>query len=197
MLVRQARQERETAERDQHRDDDQRRARRRRASSRRARDGGSGSSARVGVGSGPVAVSIGSGYPVALRSVVRRGSVRLRARSAPRIFPEDPTMISLQHVTKVYRNGTTALEDVSVEVEKGEFVFIVGASGSGKSTFIRLLLKEEAADQGRHLRRRQEPRQAHDLEDAAPAAQHRDGLPGLQAAAGQDGVRERRRSRSR
>ena len=40
-------------------------------------------------------------------------------------------MISLQHVTKVYRNGTTALEDVTVEVDKGEFVFIVGASGSG------------------------------------------------------------------
>jgi cell division transport system ATP-binding protein len=57
-------------------------------------------------------------------------------------------MISLQHVTKVYRNGTTALEDVTVEVEKGEFVFIVGQSGSGKSTFIRLLLKEEEASKG-------------------------------------------------
>jgi cell division transport system ATP-binding protein len=57
-------------------------------------------------------------------------------------------MISLQHVTKVYRTGTTALEDVSVEVEKGEFVFIVGASGSGKSTFIRLLLKEEDVTKG-------------------------------------------------
>ncbi|HEX5937993.1 MAG TPA: cell division ATP-binding protein FtsE [Actinomycetota bacterium] len=57
-------------------------------------------------------------------------------------------MISLQHVTKVYRNGTTALEDVTVEVEKGEFVFIVGPSGSGKSTAIRLLLKEEEATKG-------------------------------------------------
>jgi cell division transport system ATP-binding protein len=57
-------------------------------------------------------------------------------------------MISLQHVTKVYRNGTTALDDVTVEVDKGEFVFIVGASGSGKSTFIRLLLKEEGATKG-------------------------------------------------
>jgi cell division transport system ATP-binding protein len=57
-------------------------------------------------------------------------------------------MISLQRVTKVYRNGTTALEDVTVEVEKGEFVFIVGQSGSGKSTFIRLLLKEEEASKG-------------------------------------------------
>jgi cell division transport system ATP-binding protein len=57
-------------------------------------------------------------------------------------------MISLQHVSKVYRNGVRALDDVSVDVEKGEFVFIVGASGSGKSTFIRLLLKEEEATRG-------------------------------------------------
>ena len=57
-------------------------------------------------------------------------------------------MITLQRVTKVYRNGTTALDDVSMEVEKGEFVFIVGASGSGKSTMIRLLLKEDEATKG-------------------------------------------------
>jgi cell division transport system ATP-binding protein len=57
-------------------------------------------------------------------------------------------MITLQHVTKVYRNAVTALEDVNVEIEKGEFVFIVGASGSGKSTMIRLLLKEEQPTKG-------------------------------------------------
>jgi cell division transport system ATP-binding protein len=57
-------------------------------------------------------------------------------------------MISVQHVTKVYKNSVTALDDVTVEVEKSEFVFIVGASGSGKSTFIRLLLKEEEATKG-------------------------------------------------
>src|SRR5581483_8889316 len=57
-------------------------------------------------------------------------------------------MISLQHVTKIYKNSVVALDDVSVEVEKGEFVFIGGASGSGKSTFIRLLLKEEEATKG-------------------------------------------------
>jgi cell division transport system ATP-binding protein len=57
-------------------------------------------------------------------------------------------MISLQHVTKVYRNGVTALLDVTVEVEKGEFVFVVGPSGSGKSTLIRLLLKEEEPTKG-------------------------------------------------
>ena len=57
-------------------------------------------------------------------------------------------MISVQHVTKAYKNSVLALDDVSVEVEKGEFVFIVGPSGSGKSTFIRLLLKEEEPTSG-------------------------------------------------
>ena len=57
-------------------------------------------------------------------------------------------MISLQHVSKTYKNGVTALKDVDVEVDKGEFVFIVGQSGSGKSTMIRLLIKEEETTQG-------------------------------------------------
>jgi len=51
-------------------------------------------------------------------------------------------MIVFEDVTKVYEPDVTALDSVSFTIEKGEFVFIVGASGSGKSTLIKLLLKE-------------------------------------------------------
>ena len=57
-------------------------------------------------------------------------------------------MIKTDHVTKIYKDSVVALEDVSVEVGKGEFVFVVGPSGSGKSTVIRLLLKEEEPTRG-------------------------------------------------
>ncbi|HEX9822987.1 MAG TPA: cell division ATP-binding protein FtsE [Actinomycetota bacterium] len=57
-------------------------------------------------------------------------------------------MIKTDHVSKIYKDSVVALEDVSVEVGKGEFVFVVGPSGSGKSTLIRLLLKEEEPTKG-------------------------------------------------
>lgn len=51
-------------------------------------------------------------------------------------------MIKMENVTKVYENGAVGLREFNLHIKKGEFVFVVGSSGSGKSTFIRLLLKE-------------------------------------------------------
>jgi cell division transport system ATP-binding protein len=58
-------------------------------------------------------------------------------------------MIAFESVTKIYEPDVTALRDVTFVIEKGEFVFVVGASGSGKSTIVRLILKELEPTRGR------------------------------------------------
>ncbi len=58
------------------------------------------------------------------------------------------SFIELKNVSKTYKNGVTALADINVAIEKGEFVFIIGQTASGKSTLIKLLYREEKPTKG-------------------------------------------------
>src|SRR6185503_20557372 len=64
-----------------------------------------------------------------------------RARQGPRV-------IEAYHVSKTYARGVYALRDLSLRVEKGDFVFLTGPSGAGKSTLLRLLLRQDVPTEG-------------------------------------------------
>ena len=57
-------------------------------------------------------------------------------------------MIETHHLSKLYSRGVYALRDLSLTIDKGEFLFLTGPSGAGKSTFLRLLLREELPSEG-------------------------------------------------
>jgi len=58
-------------------------------------------------------------------------------------------VIRLENVTKQYKNGVKALENVNIDIEKGDFVFLVGSSGAGKSTLVKLITKEVDPEEGK------------------------------------------------
>ena len=64
------------------------------------------------------------------------------------VTAQDP-IIEFRGVSKTYQSGTHALEDVNIKINPGEFVFIVGSSGAGKSTFMKLIMREEKANTGK------------------------------------------------
>ena len=140
----------------------------------------------------------GGAVEVGRRMLKREGCRTLRAlklTSAARallLLRPFSSMIRFENVTKIYKGDVVAFRDVSVEVQKGEFVFLVGPSGSGKSTRLRLLLREENSTTGRIIVAGRDISRLSSLEGPATAPQHRLRLPGLQAPAQQDRLRERR-----
>lgn len=80
-----------------------------------------------------------------------RGLLKLPAMNAVQDLRKmGSPVIEFEHVTKVYDDGTVGLENASTVIREGEFVFLVGPTGCGKSTFIRLMMKEFEATEG-HL----------------------------------------------
>ena len=57
-------------------------------------------------------------------------------------------LIRMKNVKKTYRNGVTALYDLTLNIKKGEFVFVIGHTGCGKSTLIKMLYRQEKPDSG-------------------------------------------------
>ena len=119
-----------------------------------------------------------------------RGVPVVRADTAP--TRRSAPVIRLQDVTKVYDGGTVAVRDVDLDIQRGEFVFLVGPSGSGKSTLIRLMLRQEPVTRGTIWVAGKDITTLPAWKVPVPPALPRHRLPGLQAPPEQDGLRERR-----
>ena len=65
------------------------------------------------------------------------------------VLQQEKPVIEFRGVSKTYPSGTHALEDVNIKINSGEFVFVVGSSGAGKSTFMKLIMREEKANTGK------------------------------------------------
>ena len=87
-------------------------------------------------------------YQLAMATTHRQATERAVARRRARTDKPAIPVVELDNVSKVYEGGTTGLDRASVRIESGEFVFLVGATGCGKSTCIRLLLKELEVSEG-------------------------------------------------
>jgi len=57
-------------------------------------------------------------------------------------------LVQFYNVTKIYKNGVKALNDISLKIDRGEFIFLMGPSGAGKSTLVKMLFREETPTQG-------------------------------------------------
>ncbi len=108
------------------------------------------------------------------------------------LIPPAAAVVEFRDVSKVYEGGDVGLEDATFSVHRGEFVFLVGSTGSGKSTLMRLLIKEHEPSAGSirvagrdlaEIDRKRVPYYRRNIGD---------GLPGLQAAAQPHRLRQRR-----
>ena len=72
------------------------------------------------------------------------------SNQSEQVLNQEKPIIEFRGVSKTYPGGNThALEDVNIKINRGEFVFVVGSSGAGKSTFMKLIMREEKANTGR------------------------------------------------
>ena len=93
----------------------------------------------------------------------------------------------MKHIVKNYGDGFAAVNDVSIDVQHGEFIILVGPSGCGKSTLLRIIVGLEDISSGEMVigdKRGQRP--------GAEGPEHRDGVPELRALSAHDGLREHR-----